>query len=66
MTAKRQATFPAELCRDLSLKPGDTLDLEAHVEEGRKYWTLRRSGEIERPWLGSLRSHAQAGEGRPA
>ncbi len=60
MTAKRQATFPAELCRELGLKPGDTLDLESHFEEGRKFWTLRRSGETERPWLGALRSYAAA------
>ena len=62
MTAKRQATFPADLCRDLGLKPGDTLDLEAHAEEGRKYWTLRRSGEKERPWLGALKDYVPAGE----
>ena len=66
MTAKRQATFPASLCRDLGLKPGDTVDLEAHAEEGRKYWTLRRSGEKERPWLGALKDYAPAAEPAPA
>ncbi len=60
MTAKRQATFPAALCQELGLKAGDTLDLEPHVEEGRKVWLLRRSGEADRPWFGSLRSYAVA------
>lgn len=65
ITSKRQATFPAALCRDLGLKPGDTIDLEAHAEEGRKYWVLRRSGEAERPWLGALKGYAPVAEPTP-
>ncbi len=57
MTAKRQATFPAELCHDLGLQPGDSVDLEARTDDGRKIWVLKRASGTARPWVGSLKKH---------
>ena len=59
MTAKRQATFPAELCRELGLQPGDTVDLEARIDDGRKIWVLKRAAGAARPWIGSLKNYAR-------
>ena len=57
MTTKRQATFPAALCRELGLKPGDTVDLEPRIDDGRKIWVLKRAAGTARPWVGSLKNY---------
>ena len=54
LTAKRQATFPAETCRELGLKPGDTLRLDADIVKGRQVWILQPRPERGRAWAGSL------------
>jgi len=57
LTSKRQATFPAELCRELGLQPGDTVDLESRVDDGRKIWVLKRAAGAARPWVGTLKNY---------
>lgn len=57
LTTKRQATFPAALCRELGVRPGDTLVLERRDVDGEPAWLLRKP----RPawnWAGSLRNYA--------
>ena len=54
LTAKRQATFPAETCKDLGLKIGDTLQLDPMVIEGEQVWLLRPRPVRARAWAGSL------------
>ena len=59
LTAKRQATFPAELCRDLDLQPGDRLTLERRELDGAPAWVMRPlSGDAVPSWFGALRPFA--------
>ena len=54
LTSKRQATFPAETCDALGLKPGDVIDLESRIENGERHWLLRPRPARSRTWVGSL------------
>ncbi|MEO6245082.1 MAG: AbrB/MazE/SpoVT family DNA-binding domain-containing protein [Opitutaceae bacterium] len=54
LTAKRQATFPADTCEALGLKPGDTLELEPRDEADGRVWVLRPRPARARKWIGSL------------
>lgn len=59
LTAKRQATFPAELCHDLDLRPGDRLALERREVDGAPAWIMRpASAGKTSSWFGALRSFA--------
>jgi bifunctional DNA-binding transcriptional regulator/antitoxin component of YhaV-PrlF toxin-antitoxin module len=59
LTAKRQATFPVEVCRQLGIAPGDTLLLEA-VRHGKEtVWILKPTGQYRPKWLGRLKSYAK-------
>lgn len=59
LTSKRQATFPARVCEEMGLQPGDHLILEKVT--GTDGWLLRKdeSTEDPAPWFGSLRSYAR-------
>lgn len=41
LTAKRQATFPKDVCDELGVQPGDQLDLERRILDGRPVWVLK-------------------------
>ena len=57
MTAKRQVTFPAQVCKDLGLQPGALLNLEKRTIEDQPVWVLRpRKANIS--WFGSLKKYA--------
>ena len=59
LTTKRQATFPAELCRDLDLHPGDRLALERRELDGAPVWVMRPlCGDAVPSWFGALRPFA--------
>lgn len=58
MSAKRQATFPKQVCDSLGVKAGEDLLLDRHVENNREFWVLKPAREVTRPWLGSLREYA--------
>ena len=58
ITAKRQATFPLELCRDLGIQPGDSLRVEKRLIRGERVWTLQPNGPSD-SWFGSLRKYAK-------
>jgi bifunctional DNA-binding transcriptional regulator/antitoxin component of YhaV-PrlF toxin-antitoxin module len=54
LTSKRQATFPARMCEDLNLRPGDVIEVEPAQLSGERVWVLRPRKTPPRPWLGSL------------
>lgn len=58
MTAKRQATLPAEVCEELGLEPGDKVGLERRVVDGEAVWILRAPGQ-DWSWFGAARSYAK-------
>jgi len=58
MTAKRQVTFPVEVCRELKVEPGDDLVFE-HLRVGEEaVWVIRTKMPDTR-WMGSLRKYAK-------
>lgn len=57
LTAKRQATFPAAVCRELGVRAGDTLVLERREVDGEPAWVLRKPIP-DWSWAGSLREYA--------
>jgi len=59
LTAKRQATFPAEVCEQLGLRPGDEIELVPRVEAGGRFWVIQKREAPTRPWVGSLRGYGQ-------
>lgn len=59
LTSKRQATFPASVCEQLGLQPGDEIQLRPKVENGEQFWVIQKSDKPQRPWLGALRAYAE-------
>ena len=58
LTSKRQATFPAEVCRDLNLQPGDKVVLEHRDIGGESAWVISTTPKKE-PWYGALHPYAE-------
>ena len=58
LTAKRQATFPVEVCRQLGVQAGDTLELEAIRHRSETVWVLKAAGGRSPSWLGRLKKYA--------
>jgi bifunctional DNA-binding transcriptional regulator/antitoxin component of YhaV-PrlF toxin-antitoxin module len=59
LTAKRQATFPAEVCEALGVKPGDRIELEARTQGKGRVWVLKPVTSKARPWFGVLGRYAR-------
>jgi|SaaInlStandDraft_1057018.scaffolds.fasta_scaffold346111_1 bifunctional DNA-binding transcriptional regulator/antitoxin component of YhaV-PrlF toxin-antitoxin module len=60
ITSKRQATFPAELCGDLGIEPGDQVTVEPQNIAGKKVWVIQPvKTETEDKWFGSLSNYAK-------
>lgn len=59
LTSKRQATFPADLCRELGIKPGDELVVERRLIDGQTGWLLAHPKPAATPWFGSLKAYAK-------
>ena len=55
ITSKRQATFPACLCKELNLNSGDRIEVEPAEVSGERVWVLRPRKTPDRPWLGCLK-----------
>lgn len=62
MSAKRQATFPKQVCDSLGVQPGEDLLLDRRMENDREVWVLKPAKEVARPWLGCLREYASGKE----
>lgn len=58
ITSKRQATFPAALCDELGVVPGDELQLERRVLDGAAAWVIQAKGKPGMSWFGALRGYA--------
>jgi len=58
VTAKRQATLPAEVCEDLGIKPGDKVQLEKRTVDGEPVWLLRAPGR-DWSWFGGADRYAR-------
>lgn len=59
ITAKRQATFPSEVCDALGVKPGDRITLHEQTQKGERVWVLKPVRAPKRPWLFSLSKYAK-------
>jgi len=59
ITAKRQATFPSDVCDALGVKPGDRIALEEQTRKGERVWVLKPVRAEKRPWLFSLAKYAK-------
>ena len=60
ITSKRQATFPAQLCGDLGIEPGDQVLVEPIQIHGKTVWTIQPvKVEAEDKWFGSLHKYAK-------
>jgi bifunctional DNA-binding transcriptional regulator/antitoxin component of YhaV-PrlF toxin-antitoxin module len=59
ITAKRQATFPSEVCDALGVKPGDHIALQEQRQKGERVWVLKPVRSPKRPWLFSLAKYAK-------
>ena len=59
LTSKRQATFPADLCRELGIKPGGKLVVERRLIDGQAGWLLMHPKPTGAPWFGSLKAYAK-------
>jgi len=53
LTSKRQVTFSKEACEALRVLPGDTIEMEPRILDGKKVYILNPK-TAERPWLGFL------------
>jgi len=54
LTSKRQATLPVEVCKELGISSGDSLELLPLRHNNRKVWALRPVVKTQSPWIGSL------------
>ncbi len=58
ITAKRQATLPAALCKELGLAPGAKVAVERRLVGKENVWVLKGPGP-DWSWVGSLRRYAR-------
>jgi len=58
LTAKRQATFPVEVCNELGVTSGDTLELLPLRHNNQKVWVLKPAVKSKSAWIGSLSKYA--------
>ena len=58
LTSKRQATFPVKLCEELRLSPGDEIEIEKELINGKPGWVLRKK-QPDLSWIGSLNKYTK-------
>ncbi len=59
LTSKRQTTLPAQVCRELGIKPGDDLILEQQEIQEGQVWVLKAQPRRTAPWFRRLNNYAQ-------
>lgn len=59
LTAKRQATLPLKLCKELNLEPGDAIEVQKRIVDGKAVWCLKPISEPDLAWLGRFRTKAR-------
>lgn len=63
LTSKRQATFPAKVCEDLGVAPGDELEIRAEKVKGKQVWVINPATPPRQQWIGSLKRYSSAAKG---
>lgn len=63
LTSKRQATFPARLCEELGVAPGDELEVTPASVAGEAVWVLKPAAKTAPSWAGSLKRFAANARG---
>lgn len=58
LTAKRQATLPAEVCKDLGINSGDSLELLPLRHKNETVWILKPTAKAKSQWIGLLSKYA--------
>jgi bifunctional DNA-binding transcriptional regulator/antitoxin component of YhaV-PrlF toxin-antitoxin module len=58
LTAKRQATLPVEVCKDLGVTSGDSLELLPLRHKNQMVWALKPVAKFKSQWIGSLSKYA--------
>lgn len=58
LTAKRQATLPVAVCKQLGIGIGDTLELLPLRHDNQTVWALRPVPKVRSAWIGSLSRYA--------
>ncbi len=59
LTAKRQATLPQSLCKELKLEPGDAIGVQKRIVDGKAVWCLEPISEPDLSWMGRFRKRAR-------
>ena len=60
LTAKRQLTFSKELCEEMHLKPGDTIQLDkCHVNGAVVFCMIPKREDNRHEWVGSLKTYTK-------
>ena len=59
LTSKRQATLPQKLCKELNLEPGDAIEVQRKVVDGKAVWCLAPISEPDLTWMGRFRKAAR-------
>lgn len=58
LTAKRQATLPVEICKELGVTSGDSLELLPLRHNNQKVWAIKPVVKAKSKWIGSLSKYA--------
>jgi bifunctional DNA-binding transcriptional regulator/antitoxin component of YhaV-PrlF toxin-antitoxin module len=59
LTAKRQATLPQALCRELNIEPGDAIGVQKRIIDGKAVWCLEPVTEPDLSWMGRFKKKAR-------
>jgi bifunctional DNA-binding transcriptional regulator/antitoxin component of YhaV-PrlF toxin-antitoxin module len=59
LTAKRQATLPQALCKELNLKPGDAIAVQKRIVDGKAVWCLEPVAEPDLSWMARFKGKAR-------
>ena len=59
LTAKRQATLPRKLCKELNLEPGDAIGVQRRIIDGKAVWCLESITDPDLSWMGRFRAKAR-------
>jgi bifunctional DNA-binding transcriptional regulator/antitoxin component of YhaV-PrlF toxin-antitoxin module len=59
LTAKRQATLPLKLCKELNLEPGDAIGVQRRIVDGKAVWCLEPIAEPDLSWMGRFKAKAR-------
>ncbi|TQE95335.1 MAG: AbrB/MazE/SpoVT family DNA-binding domain-containing protein [Spiribacter salinus] len=57
ITAKRQATIPAEVCDELGIQPGDSVSLTPIIINDQRVWVMapKTSAKVDWSWIGQAK-----------